>query len=155
MMRVLIPSTHQPAFTGGIVWPINPDKDDAYWSFWRSVWAEARTVIVVEHDVTPSETALKELWECDWPWCAQPYPYIRLDAYYGLGCVKFDTSVMTGFPDLWERVSDFYDGMHIPRHWCRLDAWSAALLYERGYERHHHRIPVDHPIKERSAHGCV
>jgi hypothetical protein len=99
-------------------------------------------VIVVEEDIAPTEEALIDLLDCDRPWCAQPYLHQGQETYYGLGCVKFDAVVMERQPNLWKDVADFANTDHEPREWRRLDFWSAALLYERGYERHHHTITV-------------
>jgi hypothetical protein len=142
-MRILIPATATPGYSFGIVWPINRRDSAGYWHFWRTVWAQRQTIIVVEEDVVPSDEALEDLWRCEGHWCAQPYPHGDQDTYYGLGCVKFDALVMDEFPDLWQAVAELANTEHAPKDLRRLDFWSAGMLYEHGYERHHHTIPVD------------
>lgn len=142
-MRILIPATATPGYSFGITWPINRRDSAAYWRFWRTVWAQRQTVIVLAENVTPSEDALSDLWSCQWQWCAQPYPIEGIDRYYGLGCVKFEGLMMDRYPDLWERITELTNTEQHPADKWFLDFWSSGLLYERGYERHHHTIPVD------------
>lgn len=154
-MRVLIPSVGPPLWDGGFVVPIDPDDDEAYWRFWRDVWKRQESVIVVEHDVVPSEIALRSLASCPYGWCTQPYTYMRMHMYRGLGCVKFSGTLMGMFPDLWEWVADHQDYDHPPKHWCRLDMWSTEILTSLRVTQHEHFLQVRHPIRERSSHGCV
>lgn len=153
-MRVLIPSAHTPVWRGGEIEFIDPGDDEAYWRWWRAIWARAEGVIVVEHDITPSAEALEDIEGCGRDWCAQPYPYLRGGTHYGLGCVKFTAEIMRGAPDLWDQVGRMSDRAHPARHWCRLDAWARGLLEQAGYRRCNHAIPVEHPERGGSSHGC-
>lgn len=153
-MHVLIPATRVPAFSGGTVVHLRRTDDEAYWRFWRRVWTRRETVIVVEHDITPTPEALADLEACPGGWCAQPYPYINGGSYTGLGCVKFTSALMGAVPDLWDRVAAMSDSSHPPRHWCRLDAWSQQILQGLGHRRCNHRIKVGHTPHGGSSHGC-
>lgn len=142
-MRILIPTTSTPGYTLGITWPVNRRDSEGYLTFWRTVWSQRRTVIVLGEDVTPSEAALSDLWSCEWQWCAQPYPIDGHSGYYGLGCVKFEGLMMDRYPELWEQAAERAKTFGTPKAIPDLDFWSSGLLYERGYERHHHTIPVE------------
>lgn len=152
--RILIPATRAPAWDGGRVVRLS-SRDDAYWRFWRSVWTAGRTVIVVEHDITPTPEALADLEGCRSPWCAQPYPYMG-GMYRGLGCVKFTGGLIAATPRLWERVALMSDRDHVPKHWCRLDAWSAQVLTGDGWKRCEHNTAVGHDWEpgRGPSHGC-
>lgn len=154
-MHVLIPSTRRPAWSGGRIVRLGRG-DDAYWRFWRRVWAAGRTVIVVEHDITPTPQALADLDGCGSPWCAQPYPYMG-GLYRGLGCTRFTAALMAAVPDLWERVAKMSDATHPPMHWCRLDAWATRVLTGDGWRRCEHHVPVGHTWESGrgASHGCA
>lgn len=154
-MNVLIPSTRHPRYTYGEIVYLNEDDDTSYWQFWDHVWSQKKTVIVVEHDIMPSTIALKSMWLCPHGWCTQPYNYLRIPEYRGLGCVKFSGTLMTAFPNLWKQVAAKSDYDHPQKHWCRLDAWSAEVLTNNRIMRHDHGLQVNHSLKEKSSHGCV
>lgn len=153
-MRVFIPATHKPYFTGGETVYLDSTDDSAYWAFWSEIWAQQESVIVVEHDVVPSTIALKSLWSCPHGWCTQPYNYLRATDYRGLGCVKFSGRLMALVPDLWQRVAEMTDQAHPGKHWCRLTIRSTEVLNELRIARHDHHLQVAHPVHARNAHGC-
>lgn len=153
-MKILIPSTREPAYTGGTVVYLDPDDQSAYWQFWSDVWEQQDPVIVVEHDIVPSGQALAELIECSSEWCTQPYPYF-VGMYHGLGCVKFTTSIMQAVPDLWVRVASMSNGNHPPRHWCTLDSWSHNVLANSGHQPCQHETAVVHLNVGKPSHNCI
>lgn len=152
-MRVLIPSTREPAWNVGTIVQLDPDDPEAYWQFWSDIWAAGESAIVVEHDITPTIEAIQDLTVCSGLWCTQPYPYQGRN-FHGLGCVKFSAELMAQTPSLWESVAKMSDRKHPPKHWCRLDAWSYRALTSIGFKRCQHSLSVHHPERRGSAHGC-
>jgi hypothetical protein len=153
VVKVLIPATRAPAWTGGQVITLD-DTDDAYWRFWADLWTVGESVIVVEHDIAPTGKAIAELVTCSSQWCTQPYPYF-VGTYHGLGCVKFTAELMATIPDLWTRVAGMSDPTHPRMHWCRLDAWSQQILSAAGHQPCRHSTLVEHLNSGRPSHGCT
>lgn len=151
-MKVLIPATRDPAWTGGQI--IHLAGVDAYWRFWSDLWAVGESVIVVEHDIVPSGPAIADLVTCAGEWCSQPYPYFVGD-YHGLGCVKFTGTFIAKTQGLWDQVAAMSDPQHPPKHWCRLDGWAQIVLTQRGLTPCRHSTLVEHSNPGRPSHGCV
>lgn len=154
-MEIYLPYTVKPVMLPFTPVRLDPNEDTAYLAFWADVWAKRETAIVVEHDVYASPEALEDLERCPHGWCTQPYDYLQMKGYRGLGCVKFSGRLMEVVPELWWVVSQMWDDKHKPGHWCRLDEFSKIVLRKRGIQRCDHNIKVDHTPKDRSSHGCV
>ena len=108
------------------------DSDFAYDRFFRSIWAEGESFIIVEHDILPWPGATQQLWGCPEPWCGFPYMVKgSLNAY--LGCVKFDPSRLGECPLPDEALL-----------WSKLDMQIITRLSERGFHGHLHEPAVVH-----------
>jgi hypothetical protein len=98
------------------------DGADAYWRLLAGLWREGSTVLIVEHDIIPTEAGFESLAVCEEPWCVCGY---RIDNYLevaALGCTKFNGSLMRQFPNALEDAGQTSgDGLSL-RHWARLDS---------------------------------
>lgn len=112
----------------------------AYWRTLCELWAERRTVILLEGDKVPADGALEALWGCERPWCAYPVPMAnspRCADFPTLSAAKFADSLMVRFPDLMERVGERDMGFG-PGHWDRLDLAVCGVLWRRAGPVHWH-----------------
>lgn len=131
---------------------LDPGVDRDYFDLLSAYWRSGETFCIVEHDIVVRPEALVEFEECPERWCAAPYRYVG-STHYGLGCVRFDGSLLAAHPDVMDRVAVMCDPSHPPRHWCRLDAWISAVLYDRGERRDGHAGMVEH-LNQGVSHGC-
>lgn len=130
-------------------------SDRAYFDLLAELWATQETVVIVEHDIVVNPRSILELAYCQCDWCAFPYPYMSIPAYYGLGCVKFGANLMRRQPDAIRRVGVLSDERHPQRHWCRLDGFlQYVVLPSLGESIHRHDEPVTH-LGRGCAHGCT
>ena len=128
--------------------------DDGYFALLSGLWAAGDTFAVVEQDIVVGPETLPSLAGCSLDWCSFGFPYMRSDAYHGLGCVRFSAALLACVPDAMDRVALMSDETHDARHWCRLDAWLAQVLTASGEKRHEHLPPVGH-LSRQPSHGCV
>lgn len=118
-----------------IVWADTSASDAAYFQLLMEHWRQGQTFINLEQDKVPAPGALRELFDCESPWCT--YPHL---AHQGdwvaeqptLGCTKFAAELMSKHPDLIERSGRLDIGCG-PMHWQRLDMLvTAGLLWATG-----------------------
>ncbi len=137
--------------------------DTDYYDHLASCWAAGRTIVNVEHDIRPPPGAIEELLGCEEEWCSFGYLLIvgeRQFIHHGLGCTKFEGSLMRRLPEAIIRAGspprDFSHGREAPRthpdrHWCILDDRLNTTLMEMGAVRHKHESPVEH-LSPRATH---
>lgn len=110
---------------------------NAYFDFLQGVWRREETFCIVEQDVLPTLDDLKEIEDCQHPWCVCPYPGPGVIFYESLGCTKFDTELMIRIPDLFDRVIRRLG----TRHWYSgIDQGIAYVLKQSGIHPHHHGL---------------
>lgn len=107
--------------------------DYEYARLFRQLWDEGDPFVIVEHDVIPWPGAIRNLWECDEPWCAYPY-YVRGGLHAILGCVKFVPEALGPCP--------LPEGEAI--HWTNVDEIAIPELSRRGFPGHQHHPAVSH-----------
>ena len=128
--------------------------DESYFHVWAGLWREGEDVTVIEQDIVIAPDTLGSFDACREPWCAFGYEYACFGVYAGTGCVRFRKELIAATPRLWDEVATMSDELHPPRHWCRLDGWSQAVLHRHGFTQHVHRPPVGH-VDTDVSHGCV
>lgn len=116
-------------------------------------WVGGRGFINVEHDVVVAPGTFAELEACENEWCAAPYEY-HGELIGGLGCTKFADSLVERIPTLVLEAGRLSDVHHPCGHWCRLDAWTFALLKGYHVARCENHTPVVH-LNPTDSHGCV
>jgi hypothetical protein len=150
-------------------WPYEPvdvsASDESYWELIADVWAEGETFIVVEHDIIVRPDTLRSLLGCVEEWCTFPYAMCTGPELTGLGCTKFDASIMATVPNLITRTAQMEDALHPPKHWCRIDQNTQHELMRRHYVVCRHLPAVEHlrddgdpantPTYTRPNHGCL
>jgi hypothetical protein len=131
----------------------------AYYELLKELWNQQETFIMVEHDIVIWPGALHDLWECSEPLCAYEAPYNitlvggRRGLSYGIGCLKWNSILMTKFPNL------VIDTPEEDREWVRLDqvfVVKAAIANNDCIHYHYPpighlnraRFPMDHLISE-------
>lgn len=129
------------------------DSDTAYFDLLSRLWSEREPFIVVEHDIIVTEAAIAGLIECPQPWCSCPYPWYN-STLTGLGCTKFDLSIMQDFPSLFDEVAKIHTDMHPAKHWCSIDGRIRQYMGQHQRNDHLHDTPVGHLLPAAS-HGCV
>lgn len=127
--------------------------EHAYYRLWRRLWDKGDTFCVVEHDIVVRADTFQKFDECANRWCCAPYPYLRGDAYPGLGCVRVRADLMRAFPDLIDDAGKHAFGSHEPKHWCTLDAAIGRELTARGILKCCHQR-VAH-LSPWPSHGCI
>lgn len=135
-------------------------SDDAYWALLQRLWSRGQTFSIVEHDIIVRPDSLDELAGCPSPWCSFEVPFVGSwgDTYAGLGCAKFSASLIARAPEALARVAEIPgDDVHPAKHWCRVDAWLAAVLQVAGETKCVHGPPLEH-LRDHGAatpaHGC-
>lgn len=124
-------------------------SNTAYHDTLAQIWREKERFINVEHDITVSEDRLKEIWDCNQPWCAIPFPYSPPHHDYlvdtGLGCAKFSEILMQLLPNLFLQSEALGDFVTYPsRHWKVVDIRLSLRLRDDRFHPHIHLPPVDH-----------
>ena len=118
-----------------IIWGDTSASDSAYFQLLLEHWRKGDTFVNLEQDKIPAPGALREIYECDHPWCT--YPHL---AHQGdwvaeqptLGCTKFRADVMAGYPNLIEMAGRLDIGLGA-YHWQRLDMLiTAGLMWAVG-----------------------
>ena len=128
-------------------------SDEAYWEMFRTLWAARETFVVVEHDIVTTTDHIDDLLLCPSEWCASGYDFENLGMIHGLGCAKFEASLMERLPDAFDVIGTWQTSEHPPRHWCSLDSWVQAYLGQQRVRCHHHGV-VRHLSVRRSHDGC-
>ncbi len=121
---------HRFFYTGG---------PTGYWDLLYTEWCIGRTFIVLEQDKFPAPGALRELWECEHPWCMYPVAMRGTAApspYPSLACTKFDESLMKADRTLMRDVGEIDVGLG-EKEWSRLDMIVSARM-ERLADPHWH-----------------
>lgn len=162
-MRVVVPATNLRSATEsalgatGYEWEAVDvsGSSRAYFDLLSAAWAEADSVVLIEHDIVVHPGAIEELDSCPHDWCGFPHEMGEWGVQYGLGCVKFSHELIVRNPDAMTRVGVLYDDKHPKRHWCRLDAWlQGIILPNAGETKHHHPTVVKH-LGSGNSHGCI
>ena len=130
------------------------ESDEAYFYLFAALWEAGKSFITVEHDIVVNKSTLVGLSECVNDWCSVPYPYF-VGMWAGLGCAKFDASLMRRFPDLMADVERHGNATHPPRHWCFLDTAVSTELQRRGVSTCTAHEPVGHLGDGWPSHGCI
>ena len=159
-MRIVVPYTH---LTEGVVAALDATgypyelvemvAEDSYWRLLTNLWADGEDFAVVEHDITVHPSVFDELEACPEPWCVYPHEYVQ-PSYYGMGCVRFRSELLTGAPGVMHSVGERSDHVHPPRHWCSLDKWLQDELPRTGVTMHHHDTVLGH-ARRKPAHECL
>ncbi len=107
-------------------------QDDDYYELIKSLWSKVEPFIINEHDIIPWPGAIREIEDCDHPWCTfwyrSPAGWLR----NGLGLVKFNPQQLPNiFAEKFEET-----------HWGRLDMQIAKRLQAHGLEAHTHSPSV-------------
>ena len=135
----------EPRFVGG--------SDTDYFDLLSELWRAGADFVIVEHDVVIAPSTLDIFDACPSEWCGSGYPYMRMAAYVGLGCVRFRGELTRALPDLMDRVATLDYANHGHRHYCTLDAQIQNTLHSAG------RFVCEHPPVEHlglwPSHGCV
>jgi hypothetical protein len=119
-----------------IRWADTSASDDAYYKLLADCWAERETFVLLEQDKMPAPFALRDLYDCESPWCTYPVPMAHNGQpcdFCSLSCTKFGSELISAAPDLMERVAKLDMGRG-PKHWDRLDM-SMALECARALGR--------------------
>ena len=83
-MKIVVPYTQLhpdtvaavwDAFEPGdeIVWADVTGSDKAYFQILNEHWRQGQTFVNLEHDKVPAPGALRELHDCESPWCSYPH----------------------------------------------------------------------------------
>jgi len=107
-------------------------EDDDYYELVKSLWAKGEPFILNEHDIIPWPGAIKQLDDCDHPWCTFWYRSPAGWLSNGLGLVKFNPAQL---PNIFKEP--FED-----THWSGLDMRIAKRLQAHGLEAHTHNPPI-------------
>jgi hypothetical protein len=120
-------------------------SDTAYAELLADLWADGRGFILVEHDIVIRPGLLDELARCGHDYCAAPYA-LREYVAQALGCTKFASRLLAGFPDVMERVLRVPTNFGPPGHWRQLDTvlMRTVLLNRYGLQPHLHLPTVEH-----------
>lgn len=132
---------------------IRMGDDQDYWWLLADLWTKGETFIIIEQDIVINRGTIASLDTCPHLWCSFGYGYFGGENFHGLGCTKFDSRLMEAVPDMLDRVALMRDEGHPPKHWCRLDAWTSAVLAASGQTRCEHVPPVTH-LHQYPSHGC-
>lgn len=97
------------------VFSLDAEDQWAYANLLRAWWREPTNTLICEHDVVPAPGAIRQLAECDEPWCTFPHwieDHYQLDT---LGLAKFHLLLKVMHHDLAEAALARPD----PRIWVR------------------------------------
>jgi hypothetical protein len=125
---------------------VDTSAPDGYWSLLASCWTKGETFIVLEADKFPEPGALRELWDCEQPWCTYPVSmrHVAESAPYpSLSCTKFDASLMAADPDLLAKVGELDLGFG-EKEWSRLDMGVAAFCENISPPHWHEAGRIEH-----------
>ena len=166
-MRVVVPFVHiAPGVAEALDATGHPweaidvsGSDFNYWTLLSDLWSRKACLILVEHDVIVRPDTLAELEACPRPWCAFTVPYLGGE-YPGLGCVKFDASIIAAIPDALDQVGTMSNASHPPKHYCSMDHFlQRVVLPQTGMAQHVHLPALGHYREyeglPQPSHGCV
>lgn len=133
-------------------------SDNAYWDLLSQMWRRRDTIVIIEQDIIVRPDSIDEMLDCTEEWCAFSYPYLA-GTYPGLGCAKFEGSLLQRWPDVMDHVATMSNDDHPRKHYCTLDAFMRSTLMGLGVIQHVHGPPVGHwrPYTDRipqPTHGC-
>lgn len=135
------------------------EGDTGYYDLFCSLWNRIDDdLIIIEHDIVPTETSIQEMMECPERWCANPYDYLGFkDGIVGLGHTKFSRELQAQHKHLPHRIAGAWQG-HPPNHWCTLDCQiQSELNHGSGayaLNVHRHSTQVEH-LGKGVSHGCI
>lgn len=98
----------------------------AYWALFVRLWREGRPFVIVEHDIVIGWETIRNLEDCDSPWCAATYHEAPGKPVSGLGCTKLVPSEGVPFDTFPEQI------------WQNVDTTVAGLLHTAGWTVHEH-----------------
>jgi hypothetical protein len=107
-MDVFVPYTqvHLPTWLGlAGVHPVGVEVDgeSAYLDYFRDRWADRRPFVNVEHDMLVTVDQVRQLENCEQPWCAFGYDG-GVGQFPWLGCARFRPELMELLPSVWDEL---------------------------------------------------
>lgn len=124
-------------------WDCNSSDND-YFEGVRFMWNQGETFVIVEQDILPYPTALKDIYECPHRFCVTWTPHwqaINGDGpwTYAHGLVKYGENLIGEIPSYFDEYAESH-------HWSQFD-WNLVKTYSQ--EIHYHWPPVIHlsPIR--------
>jgi len=117
---------------------IEMTKETSYFELLEKLWAEQRPFLLLEQDVVPGVTLVRDMWSCPCELCCGCYePSAPLNGWAALGLVKFSGDVLRRVPDAMARVARLLP----ERNWMHLDLalLDRVLLAEEGIKPHVHK----------------
>ena len=139
------------------------EDDYAYGRLLERLWLDGETFLVVEHDIIVSSSTVQSFADCEEEWCSSPYTYFNQPVTTsggGLGCTKFDKTLMMRWPEMIRQAMEIPYPGHPPGHWCGCDFRIYTLLRAGGnfasqYPARRHQTHTE--VRHRAglcAHGC-
>jgi hypothetical protein len=145
-LLIFVPFTEVHPYTAlalkGYDWTgVKMVDDGSYPDYFVERWAEGKTFINIEHDISFPSGLLEEIWECPEPWCSVGYspggtgsaPH-DLAAQRGapLGIVKFSAEFIAATPTMFQPP-------YLPKkHWGHCDGWVNDGGNAAGFVPHQH-----------------
>jgi len=140
-MLVIVPFAQLHPITDRAVAEFFPDArrvnvagdNFAYWRLLRSVWDRGEGIVIIEHDIEPTKTAVDQALSCECEWGRSPYPW-SITTTASFGFARFSAELLQATSGL---LGDE------PIHWGLL-AWTIEPKLESlGFKPHEH-APVGH-----------
>jgi hypothetical protein len=128
-----------------VIWAqLSADVEAGYGRLFRSLWAAARTFIILEHDVVPTAVQLREIAGCGHGWCS----YATDEGIYPAGpsfCLaRFDRQVMEAHPYAAGVATIIGKRRDVEAEWWRIDSLVARDLMIRQVPWFEHEPAVHH-----------
>lgn len=127
-MKIFIPYTNLKIEIPTNAIAIFMEDENAYSRYFIQRWKEGGKFINIEQDVIVTDDQLKEIWECENPWCVISYAEDDPTPYFG--CVKFDTDKL---PQVW-----------VERPWGNCDCFFVEKMRELNILPHIHKGACKH-----------
>lgn len=153
LRTTLLRDTHTVALSLGIpVEHVDVSEDGGYPHLLQRLWSEGEGVILIEHDVVPTQEQLQQLVRCEHDWCAYTYhPHagasIEAGAIAMFGCCKLGEETMQRLPRVWSSWGTSKPAepwMLGTPNWAWLDTRLTYYAREKGIRAHQHWPDVEH-----------